>query len=99
MASVPFLFDLKNKDDIVVSFTPEDNLISGSKPLARLVDWNLTDADSESSISMICCRFELNSDRLFELDQLPILDVNVSIKDGIQKHLHSTILEIGELCY
>ena len=83
--------ELNNTEDIVVSFTPEESR------LAQLVDWKLTDSGMEGEATLIYCQFELDSGRLLELDQLPVLEVNITTKDGLRKHSHATSLEIGNL--
>ena len=89
MVSIPFMSELNNTEDIVVYLIPEDS------QLAQLVGWKLTDSGMEDEAPLICCQFELDSGRLLELDQIPVLEVNVTTKDGLRKHSHATTLEIG----
>ena len=96
MASVPFLSELNHKEDLTVSFNPEDSVSGTDLPLARLIDWNVTDSDGYFLNPMLCCQFEMDSEKVLKLDQLPILEVNVTTKDGTRKHLHATALELGK---
>ena len=95
-ASVPFLFDLENKDDIIVSFTPEKSVDDMELPLAQLIDWNVSDSVDGSSKAFIFCRFELDSEKVLQMENLPVLEVNIMSKDGIRKHSHATALELGK---
>ena len=95
-ALVPFLAN-QEEQNIVVSFTPVESANKEVSPVARLVDWCVTEPATESSDAVICCKIELESEPLFELGQLPVLEVKVSTKDGLQKHLHSTVLKLGKL--
>ena len=95
LAPVPFLSELSSREDLLVTFTPEEQDDPDSLPLAKLVNWTVQEQSDKGSNPVICCNFELDSERVMEMDQLPVLELNVSTKDGLKKHSHSTVLQMG----
>ena len=95
LAPVPFLSELSSREDLLVTFTPEEQDDPNSLPFAKLVNWTVQKQSDKGSNPVICCNFELDSERVMEMDQLPVLELNVSTKDGLKKHSHSTVLQMG----
>ena len=97
-APVPFLSEIRSSEDITVSFVESEQSVNeeNSSSLAALVNWKVTgESEDDSSKPQVFCQFELDSEKVFEMKELPVLEVNVSTKDGTRKHSHATILEMG----
>ena len=91
---VPFIVD-KKSSDVSVNVKPISEVSKDSEKLLELIDWTVSNVDSESNRCLVTCTFKADSDKLFLIDDLPVLEVTVSSKDGIATHENKTHLEIG----
>ena len=87
--AVPFAAD-KETFDVVANVTGCD------ESLLSLADWNCSEVDEESETSLITCSFNVNTDCLLQLEELPIVAIALSDKDGFKKHSLVATFETGK---
>ena len=91
---LPFVVD---KEDILprlsveVSDKPEDS------SLVQLADWTVSQVDKESETCVLSCSLSVDSDKLYEMKELPVLQVEIKTKDGVHSHKHTVKFEYGML--
>ena len=90
---VPFVV-VKEEDNTTVSVEvqgkPED--IS----LIKLVDWTVSSVDKESETCVLSCSLSVDTDELYKMKELPVVQVEVKTKGGEHAHKHTVKLEPGE---
>ena len=87
--AVPFAAD-NNTFGVVANVTGCD------ESLLSLGDWNCSEIDEESETSLITCSFIVDTDRVLKLEDLPVVDVTVSDRDGFKKHTLAVKFEAGK---
>ena len=88
--AVPFTAD-KETFDVVA------NVTGCHESLLSLADWNCSEVDEESETSLITCSFNVNTDCLLQLEELPIVALALSDKDGFKKHSLVVKFETGKI--
>ena len=72
-----------------VHHQPEDT------SLVELVDWIVSDVDKESETCVLSCSLSVDSDKLYKMKQLPLIQIEVTTQDGLRSHKHDINLQLG----
>ena len=78
--AVPFVADKQN-------FKTDVEIIGCDDSLLSLSDWNYSEVDEDSDTSLITCVFEVDSPKVMDLKDLPIVNLTLADKEGLKKHL------------
>ena len=76
---VPFIVDKETFDTNVEVKGCDESQLS-------LQEWNCTEVNEDSEISLVKCVFNVDSQSVLELDNLPVVEVTLSDKEGFRKH-------------
>ena len=66
-------------------------------PLVEVVDWTVSNIDKESETCVLSCSLSIDTDKLYRMKELPVVEIEVKTKDGLNTHKHALKLEHGEL--
>ena len=91
---LPFEVDKETFDlsvVVIVDGVQDDN----DMPTAKVLDWDVLSFDETSNTSLISCTFETDFDKLYRMQQVPLLEVVVSHKDGFSTHHHAIHPQLG----
>ena len=90
---LPFDVDKDEKTPVVSVEVP---LKSGDTSLVELVDWTVSQVDKESETCVISCSLSVNTDKLYKMKELPVVQVEVKTQDGLKSHKHHVQIELGK---
>ena len=89
---LPFVVDEDEKSPRVAIELPDK---PGDTPLVELVEWTVSQVDKELETCVLSCSLSVDSDKLYKMKELPLIQIEVKTKDGLKSHKHDVMLERG----
>ena len=89
---LPFVADKENNPPSVsvnVQERPEDS------SLIELDDWTVSSIDMESDTCVLSCSLSVDTDKLYKMKELPVVEIEVKTKDRFKSHKHAVKLHLG----
>ena len=89
---LPFIVDNEENSPVVSVEIPYKPEVTS---LVELTDWTVSNVDKESESCVLSCSLSVDSDKLYEMKELPLIQVEVKTKDRFYSHKHNVKLELG----
>ena len=101
---LPFIVD-KEENTPIVSVQLVPHKLHGAS-VVELVDFIVSNVDNESETCVLSCTLSIDTDELYRMKELSLIQIDVKTKDGFKSHKHHVKLELGNnvtadilLCY
>ena len=67
--------------------------------LVSLVQWTVSHVDKESETCVLSCSLSVDSDKLYKMKELPLIQIEVKTEDGLKSHKHDVTLKLGKFLF